>query len=118
LNYFNFVNVDWILIGIRRYPQNHRWGLHATNHVRCQQRLRSWRSRFRLPFLPTRNVSPFKQWIYRNLSYLIYLNWISYAASYLLEKSTFTPLDAYTQAGRQGRTGESCAQIYSQCNEL
>ncbi|XP_046645421.1 uncharacterized protein LOC124335955 isoform X4 [Daphnia pulicaria] len=42
----------------------------------------------------------------------------TYAASYLLEKSTFTPLDAYTQAGRQGRTGESCAQIYSQCNEL
>ena len=42
----------------------------------------------------------------------------SYAASYLLEKSTFTPLDAYTQAGRQGRTGESCAQIYSQCTEL
>ncbi len=41
-----------------------------------------------------------------------------YAAGYLLEKSTFTPLDAYTQAGRQGRTGESCAQIYQQCNEL
>lgn len=42
----------------------------------------------------------------------------TYAASYLLERSTFTPLDAFTQAGRQGRTGESCAQIYAQCNEL
>lgn len=42
----------------------------------------------------------------------------TYAASYLLERSTFTPLDAFTQAGRQGRTGESCAQIYQQCNEL
>jgi len=42
----------------------------------------------------------------------------TYAASYLLERSTFTPLDAFTQAGRQGRTGESCATIYQQCNEL
>lgn len=42
----------------------------------------------------------------------------TYAASYLLEKSTFTPLDVFTQAGRQGRTGESCAQIYHECNEL
>lgn len=42
----------------------------------------------------------------------------TYAASYLLERSTFTPLDAFTQAGRQGRTGESCAEIYQQCNEL
>lgn len=41
-----------------------------------------------------------------------------YAAGYLLEKSTFTPLDAFTQSGRNGRTGESCAQIYQQCNEL
>jgi len=42
----------------------------------------------------------------------------TYAAGYLLERSTYTPLDAFTNAGRQGRTGESCAQIYSQCNEL
>lgn len=42
----------------------------------------------------------------------------TYAAGYLLEKSTFTPLDAFTQSGRNGRTGESCAQIYQQCNEL
>jgi hypothetical protein len=42
----------------------------------------------------------------------------TYGASYLLEKSSFTPLDAFTQAGRQGRTGENCAQIYHQCNEL
>jgi len=42
----------------------------------------------------------------------------TYAAGYLLEKSTFTPLDAFTQSGRHGRTGESCVQIYQQCNEL
>jgi len=42
----------------------------------------------------------------------------TYAAGYLLERSTYTPLDAFTTAGRQGRTGESCVQIYSQCNEL
>jgi len=42
----------------------------------------------------------------------------TYAAGYMLEKSSFTPLDAFTTAGRNGRTGEDCAQIYQECNDL
>jgi len=42
----------------------------------------------------------------------------TYAAGYFLEKTTYTPLDGYAQAGRQGRTGEDCAKIFSKCNEV
>lgn len=41
----------------------------------------------------------------------------TYTAGVFLEKSTATSLDAFTQAGRQGRTGQDCSQIYDQCNE-
>jgi len=42
----------------------------------------------------------------------------TYAAGYFLEKTTYTPLDSYAQAGRKGRTGEDCAKIFSKCNEV
>jgi len=41
----------------------------------------------------------------------------TYAAGTLLSQSTSAPLDVFTQAGRYGRTGESCAEIYSECDE-
>merc|ERR1712127_1154993 len=34
-------------------------------------------------------------------------------SGYFLEKTTYTPLDSYAQAGRKGRTGEDCAKIFS-----
>jgi len=42
----------------------------------------------------------------------------TFAAGYFLEKTTYTPLDRYAEAGRQGRTGEDCAKIFSKCNEV
>ncbi|KAK2706312.1 uncharacterized protein LOC136030040 [Artemia franciscana] len=40
------------------------------------------------------------------------------AAGYVNEIRTNQPIDNIAEAGRRGRTGENCAVIYNQCNEL
>ncbi|KAK7078043.1 hypothetical protein SK128_012029 [Halocaridina rubra] len=41
----------------------------------------------------------------------------NYLMSLLLEHSTFTPFEIYNDAGRRGRIGEDCYQIFSECND-
>ncbi|XP_064103094.1 uncharacterized protein LOC135213120 isoform X1 [Macrobrachium nipponense] len=42
----------------------------------------------------------------------------TYGLSYVLERSTYTPFEIYNDAGRRGRIGENCVEIYSECNEV
>ncbi|XP_008479056.1 uncharacterized protein LOC103515667 isoform X4 [Diaphorina citri] len=48
----------------------------------------------------------------------IYCQLGTYATSYLLEKSSSSPFDAFYEAGRQGRSGVNCQQVYAACNEV
>ncbi|XP_068232889.1 uncharacterized protein [Palaemon carinicauda] len=41
----------------------------------------------------------------------------TYGLSYALERSTYTPFEIYNDAGRRGRIGENCVEIYNECNE-
>lgn len=42
----------------------------------------------------------------------------SYATSYALEKSSENSFETLYEAGRRGRSGEICQQIYADCKEL
>jgi hypothetical protein len=42
----------------------------------------------------------------------------TYATSFLLERSTQSNFESLYEAGRQGRSGVDCRQIYLQCNEV
>lgn len=48
----------------------------------------------------------------------IYCQLGTYAASFVLERSTSSPFDAFYEAGRRGRSGEDCRQVYLFCNEI
>lgn len=48
----------------------------------------------------------------------IYCQLGTYAASFVLERSTSSPFDAFYEAGRRGRSGEDCRQVYLSCNEI
>lgn len=41
-----------------------------------------------------------------------------YATSFILEHQTGTRFDNLYDAGRRGRSGENCRQIYLECNEV
>ncbi|XP_066939170.1 uncharacterized protein [Macrobrachium rosenbergii] len=41
----------------------------------------------------------------------------TYGLSYVLERTTYTPFEIYNDAGRRGRIGESCIEIFNECNE-
>lgn len=42
----------------------------------------------------------------------------TYGLSYLLERSTYTPFEIYNDAGRRGRVGEDCFNMFPSCNEI
>ncbi|XP_014271288.1 uncharacterized protein [Halyomorpha halys] len=42
----------------------------------------------------------------------------SYVASFMLQRNGLTPFDSYYEAGRRGRSGDDCQQIYLSCNEV
>ncbi|XP_044728978.1 uncharacterized protein LOC123292396 isoform X2 [Chrysoperla carnea] len=42
----------------------------------------------------------------------------TYAASYILERSSNSTFDNYFEAGRRGRSGNNCRQSYHECNEV
>ncbi|XP_047485665.1 uncharacterized protein LOC125036836 [Penaeus chinensis] len=42
----------------------------------------------------------------------------TYGMSYLLERTTYTPFEIYNDAGRRGRVGENCKEIFSDCNDI
>ncbi|KAG7155413.1 putative DM4/DM12 family-like protein 32 [Homarus americanus] len=42
----------------------------------------------------------------------------TYGMSFILERSTYTPFEIYNDAGRRGRVGESCQEIYNECNDV
>jgi len=42
----------------------------------------------------------------------------TYGMSYLLEHQTYTPFEIFNDAGRRGRVGETCDEIFAECNEL
>jgi hypothetical protein len=48
----------------------------------------------------------------------IYCQLGTYAASFILERSSASPFDAFYEAGRRGRSGEDCRQVYLSCNEV
>uniref|UniRef100_A0A8D9BJB9 Secreted protein n=1 Tax=Cacopsylla melanoneura TaxID=428564 RepID=A0A8D9BJB9_9HEMI len=48
----------------------------------------------------------------------IYCQIGTYASSYLLETRTSSQFDAFNEAGRQGRSGVNCQQLYAACNEV
>lgn len=41
-----------------------------------------------------------------------------YATSFMLERTTGNSFEAFYDAGRRGRSGENCRQIYLECNEV
>lgn len=41
-----------------------------------------------------------------------------YATSFVLERTTGNSFEAFYDAGRRGRSGEDCRQIYLECNEV
>lgn len=45
----------------------------------------------------------------------IFLN--SYATSFVLERQTGSPFEKFYDAGRRGRQGEDCKEIYLECAE-
>ncbi|XP_045585200.1 uncharacterized protein [Procambarus clarkii] len=42
----------------------------------------------------------------------------TYGVSYFLERSTYTPFEIYNDAGRRGRVGENCQEIFNECNDF
>ena len=42
----------------------------------------------------------------------------SYAASFVLERQSGGTFDDFYEAGRRGRSGVDCRQMYLQCNEV
>lgn len=42
----------------------------------------------------------------------------TYGMCYMLERTTYTPFEIYCDAGRRGRVGEDCSQIFADCNEI
>jgi len=42
----------------------------------------------------------------------------TYGMSYLLEQQTYVPFEIYNDAGRRGRIGDDCYEIFSECNEI
>ncbi|KAL1131872.1 hypothetical protein AAG570_011483 [Ranatra chinensis] len=48
----------------------------------------------------------------------IYCQLGTYAASFMLQRTGLTPFEAYYDAGRRGRSGEDCQQLYLSCNEV
>lgn len=42
----------------------------------------------------------------------------TYGISYALERSTYTPFEIFNDAGRRGRIGEKCMEIFSECNSV
>jgi len=42
----------------------------------------------------------------------------TYATSFMLERTTGNSFEAFYDAGRRGRSGENCRQIYLECNEV
>ncbi|XP_069690655.1 uncharacterized protein [Periplaneta americana] len=48
----------------------------------------------------------------------IYCQLGTYATSFLLERTSSTPFDSFYEAGRRGRSGEDCRQLYLSCNEV
>lgn len=41
-----------------------------------------------------------------------------YATSFVLERTTGSRFEGLYEAGRKGRSGENCRQIYLECNEV
>lgn len=41
-----------------------------------------------------------------------------YATSFVLERTTGNTFESFYDAGRRGRSGENCRQIYLECNEV
>jgi len=42
----------------------------------------------------------------------------TYGMAYVLEHQTYTPFEIFNDAGRRGRVGEDCVEIFSECNEI
>lgn len=42
----------------------------------------------------------------------------TYATSFVLERTTSTAFETFYEAGRQGRSGVDCRQLYLECNEV
>ncbi|XP_075233746.1 uncharacterized protein LOC142331609 [Lycorma delicatula] len=53
-----------------------------------------------------------------NGSSAIYCQLGTYATSFLLEKTSSSPFDIFYEAGRRGRSGDDCQQLYLACNEV
>lgn len=41
-----------------------------------------------------------------------------YATSFLLQRTGNAPFEVYYDAGRRGRSGDDCRQLYLACNEV
>ncbi|XP_039293201.1 uncharacterized protein LOC111061473 [Nilaparvata lugens] len=48
----------------------------------------------------------------------IYCQLGTYATSFILQRSSSSPFDAFYEAGRRGRSGDDCQQLYLACNEV
>ncbi|XP_018571620.1 uncharacterized protein LOC108911227 isoform X1 [Anoplophora glabripennis] len=48
----------------------------------------------------------------------LYCHLGSYAASFILERTTSSSFDVLYEAGRRGRSGDNCQQAYLECNEV
>lgn len=60
-----------------------------------------------------------KSWI---ISFILNVKLISncfysYATSYVLERTTGTAFEKFYDAGRRGRKGEDCKEVYLECSE-
>lgn len=53
-----------------------------------------------------------------NGSSAIYCQLGTYATSFLLQRTSLSPFDAFYEAGRRGRSGDDCRQLYLACNEV
>lgn len=53
-----------------------------------------------------------------NLSTMNLLFCDRYVASFMLQRSGAAPFDSYYEAGRRGRSGDDCQQLYLSCNEV
>ncbi|XP_046664619.1 uncharacterized protein LOC124357155 isoform X2 [Homalodisca vitripennis] len=53
-----------------------------------------------------------------NGSSTIYCQLGTYAASFLLQRTSDSPFDSFYEAGRRGRSGDDCRQLYLTCNEV
>ncbi|XP_073986182.1 uncharacterized protein isoform X2 [Rhodnius prolixus] len=53
-----------------------------------------------------------------NGSSTIYCQLGTYVASFMLQRSGAAPFDSYYEAGRRGRSGDDCQQLYLSCNEV